>query len=164
MGARTMAGAAVLMLTLMLAAGGAWVSATAQSADVAVIVNPANSVSNISLADLRKIFAGSKRSWSGGVPVRLVVRAPGCRERLSLLRLLGMSETEYKQYWTAQVFRGDADSEPVALPSFGMVKEAVVAFPGAISLADAGSIRTGMYVKVLKIDGHLPGDPGYPLR
>jgi hypothetical protein len=27
-----------------------------------------------------------------------------------LLKLLAMSENEYEQYWTAQVFRGEADA------------------------------------------------------
>jgi ABC-type phosphate transport system substrate-binding protein len=136
----------------------------AQADGIAVIVNPNNPVNNLSLADLRKVFSGGKRSWGARLPVKLIVRAPGCPERLALLRLLGMSETDYKQYWTAQVFRGEADAEPIALPSFGMVKEAVVAFPGSISLVESDSVKPGMYVKVIKIDGHLPGDPGYPLH
>jgi hypothetical protein len=139
-------------------------SASAQASDVAVIVNPNNSVKTVTLTDLRKIFAGQKRLWPGGVPIKLIVRASGSRERLTLLRLLAMSESEYKQYWTAQVFRGDADSEPVALLSFGMVKEAAVAFPGAIALVDAHDIKPSMIIKVIKVDGRMPGDPGYPLH
>ena len=62
------------------------------------------------------------------------------------------------------MFRGDTDTEPVSLPSFGMVKEAAKTFPGAIGLTDARDIKPGMDLKVLKVDGHLPGDPGYPLH
>jgi hypothetical protein len=156
--------ARALTLFVVCLAGGFAPRLQAQSGDIAVIVNPKNPVGNLSLADLRKVFAGAKHSWGAGLPVKLIVRAPGCPERVALLRLLGMSETDYKQYWTAQVFRGEVDSEPVALPSFGMVKEAVIAFPGGISLVDAQSIRPGMYLKVIKIDGHSPGDAGYPLH
>jgi hypothetical protein len=116
------------------------------------------------LSDLRKIFAGEKRSWPGGIPVKPIVRAPGCHERLVLLRLLGKSESEYKQYWTAQVFRGEADAEPLTVPSFGMVKEAAKVFPGAIGLVDPKDARPGMNMKVIKVDGRLPGDPEYPLH
>lgn len=153
-----------MLIAALVAAGDLLPRSQAQAGDVAVIVNPRNPVNNLTLDDLRKILSGGKRSWSAGVPVKLIVRAPGCRERLVVLRLLGMSEIDYRQYWTAQVIRGDADSEPVALPSFGMVKEAVTAFPGAISLVDAVNVRTGMYVKVIKIDGHSPGEAGYPLH
>jgi hypothetical protein len=34
--------------------------------------------------------------------------------------------------------------------------------PGAIAFVDAARIPRGL--KVLKIDGHLPGEPGYRLR
>lgn len=140
------------------------IRAHAQISDIAVLINPKNPASNISLVDLRKMFSGEKRMWPGGLPVRLIVRQHSCHERLTMLHLLGMSESEYKQFWTAQVFRGDADAEPVAVPSFGMVKESVEALPGAIGFVEAQSIKPGMYLKVIKVDGHLPGEPGYPLK
>jgi len=136
--------------------------ALAQGTVFAVVVNANNSVTNLSLLDLRKLFSGSKHSWPGGSPVKLIVRAPGCQERLALLRLLGMSEGEYRQYWTGQVVRGEADAEPLVVPSFGMAKEAVAAFPGGITLVEVTSIQPGM--KVIRIDGHLPSDPRYPLH
>jgi len=139
--------------------------ATAQAGDIAVIVNPDNSSTNVSLADLRKLFAGEKRTWPGsGTPIRLFVRAPGSHERTVLLQLLGMSETEYKQHWTAQIFRGDADSEPMAIASFGIALEAVRTFRGAICFVEARDIRPGISLKVIKVDGRMPGDPGYPLH
>jgi hypothetical protein len=72
-----------------------------------------------------------------------------------------MSESEYKQYWIAQVFRGEAQAEPVALFSNGMQKEAIGALPGAIALVMVGDVKTGM--KVIKVDGLMPGATGYPL-
>lgn len=138
--------------------------AGAQAGEIAVIGNPNNSIANLTLADLRKIFSGQKRSWPGGAPVKLIVRGPGCRERLALLTVLGMSESEYKQYWTAQVFRGDADAEPLTMPSFGMVKEAVKVYPGAIALVLAQDVKAGMYIRVVKVEGHMPGETGYPLH
>ena len=77
--------------------------------------------------ELRKIFAGEKHSWPRGLSIKLIARSTGCHERLALLKLLGMSESDYKQYWAAEVFRGDASSEPVAVFSNGMQKEAVAA-------------------------------------
>ena len=136
----------------------------AQSTDVAVIVNPRNSVTDVSSADLRRIFAGEKRYWGDGTRIKPIVRAPGCHERIVLLRVLRMSESEYKQYWSAQVFRGEADTEPLSVPSFGMVKEAVIAFRGAIALVDAQNVRSGMDVKIIRVDGHTPGDAGYPIH
>jgi hypothetical protein len=154
-------------LTLVLAA--AWVAglAGALAADapmvtVAVVVNDRNPTIEISRAELRRVFAGEKRSWPGGLPVKLFVRAPGAYERTVLLRLLGMSESDYKRYWTAQVFRGEAQAEPVALFSNSMQKEAVVVYPGAVALVSLQDVKPGM--KVVRIDGHMPGEADYPLN
>jgi hypothetical protein len=43
-----------------------------------------------------------------------------------------------------------------------MQKEALQAYPGGIALVDATDIKPGM--KVLKVDGKLPGEEGYPLQ
>jgi hypothetical protein len=134
----------------------------AQADDMAVVVSPDNAASNVSSGDLRKIFAGSKRAWPGGHAIRLVTRGPGCAERLVLLRLLAMSESEYKRYWTAEAFRGEADAEPLVVPSVGMQKEALRLFPGAITLVTMRDVKPGM--KVIKVDGLMPGAAGYPLH
>jgi hypothetical protein len=43
-----------------------------------------------------------------------------------------------------------------------MARELVTAIPGAIGFMPAGSIGAG--VKVVRIDGRLPGDPNYALK
>jgi ABC-type phosphate transport system substrate-binding protein len=135
-------------------------SAAAQTGRVAVVVNEKNPVNNLSSSDLRKLFAGEKHAWAGGVPVKIFVRAPGANERVVVLKLLGMSETEYKRYWAGQVYRGDAQAEPVGLFSNGMQREAVVLYPGAVALVSVQDVKLGM--KVVKVDGHLPAEAGYP--
>ncbi len=131
--------------------------------DVAVIVNPLNPVESISSADLRKLFAGEKQSWSGNQPVFVIVRAPQAHEReVLLLHVLHMTESEYKQYWVKKVYSGEAQHEPVAVPSNGMQLEAVRAERGGIALINLQDIHQG--VKVVKIDGHMPGAPGYALK
>ncbi len=134
----------------------------AQAPDIAVVVSSGNPTTNVSLGDLRKMFSGAKRTWPGGQPIKLVTRGPGSPERIFLLKLLAMSESEYRQYWTAQVFRGEADAEPLTVPSVGMQKEAMKVFPGAISLVYPRDVKPGM--KVIKVDSLFPGAPGYILH
>ena len=136
--------------------------ALAQKADLAVVVNVNNPVTNLTVADLRNVFAGEKRSWPGGAPVKPFMRGPGTEERTAVLKLLGMSESEYKQHWISVIFRGDAQAEPPTLPSNGMQKEAVAAFPGGIALMNSQDVKPGM--KVVRVNGHLPGEAGYPLH
>jgi hypothetical protein len=150
------------LLLIWLAALVSAPPALAQGTDVAVVVNSNNSVATVGMGELRKIFGGEKRTWPGGLTIKLIVRVPGSHERLVLMKLLGMSENEYKQYWTTQVFRGEASSEPVAVFSNGMEKEAVAAIPGAIALMEARDVRPG--IKVVKVEGLLPGAAGYPLH
>jgi ABC-type phosphate transport system substrate-binding protein len=152
----------LLHIWLVAFASAAPAVAQVADADVAVVVNSNNPMATLSLGELRKIFAGEKRTWPAGSSIKLIVRAPGTHERLVLMKLLGMSEGEYKQYWTTQVFRGEASSEPVVVFSNGMEKEAVVAIPGAIALMEARDVKPG--IKVIKVDGLMPGSPGYPLH
>jgi len=137
-------------------------SALAQTGDMAVVVNPENPASTLTVPELRKLFAGEKRSWASSVPVKLLVRAPGTHECAVLLKLLEMSEGEYKQYWASRVMRGEAQSEPLVLPSIGMQGEAIGLFPGGISLVEAENVKPGM--KVVKVNGRMPGEAGYPLH
>jgi hypothetical protein len=135
----------------------------AKEPDVAVIVNPINPVDSITSAELRKLFAGEKQGWSGGLPVTIFVRAPQAHERDVLLsRVLHMSESEYKAYWVRKVYSGEVQREPLALLSNGMQLEAIRAEKGGIALISVQDIHPG--VKVLKVDGHLPGTPGYLLK
>jgi len=96
------------------------------------------------------------------LPIKLFVRAPDAHERAVLLKLLGMSESDYKNYWTAKIFRGEVQSEPIALFSNGMQKEAIKAYPGAVALVNMQDVKPGM--KMVKVEGHLPGEEGYPFN
>jgi hypothetical protein len=73
-----------------------------------------------------------------------------------------MTEGEYKRYWAVQIFRGEAQAEPIALPSNGMQKEALAAYPGAVALVGLRDVKAGM--KVLRVEGRMPGEAGYPLN
>jgi hypothetical protein len=43
-----------------------------------------------------------------------------------------------------------------------MANQLVTAIPGAIAFIDSKDVKAG--AKVLRVDGHLPGEAGYPLR
>jgi hypothetical protein len=151
----------VLLLISLTALPGVLVAAAA-AGDVAVVVSAKNPMTDLNSAEVRKIFAGERRSWPTGLRIKLFVRAPGTPERIALLKLLRMTEREYKQYWTAQVFRGEAQAEPVVLFSNDLQREALKIFPGAIVLVNAQDVKSDM--KVIKVDGRMPGDADYPLR
>jgi ABC-type phosphate transport system substrate-binding protein len=154
-----------LALLLLLAACAllAQQNQTETSTDVAVIVNPSNPVDSVSSLEVRKIFAGDRQSWAGGLPIFVLVRAPQARERDVLLnQILKMTESEYKQHWIRKIYSGEVQRQPLELLSNGMQLEAVRTEKGGIALIKMADVRQG--VKVLKIDGHLPGTEGYALK
>jgi ABC-type phosphate transport system substrate-binding protein len=131
--------------------------------DIAVVVNDETPVTDLSLAEVRKVLLGERQYWNAKLPVVLLIRAPVARERDVVLRVIyQMTEAQFKQYWVAKIFRAEAASPPRIVYSNDMQFELVAALPGAIGFVDARSVRPG--VKVLRVDGHLPGDRDYPLR
>jgi hypothetical protein len=152
----------IALFAIWIVGQGCIPAAMAQTGDVALVVNEKNPIDNLTSPEVRKIFAGEKHLWAGGLPIKLFVRASGARERVVLLKVLRMSEIEYKEYWSSKVFRGEAQAEPIALFSNGMQKEALLAYPGGVALVNAQDVKLPM--KVVKVDGRMPGEPGYPLN
>jgi ABC-type phosphate transport system substrate-binding protein len=155
-------GSLLLTLALALASANAF-GQTSKAADIAVVVHPDTPVSEMSLAEVRKVFLGERQYWNSKMPVILLVRAPVAKERDVVLRTIyQMSESQFKQFWVAKIFRSEAVSAPKIVYSSDMTNQLVSAVPGAIAFMDAKSVAPGL--KVIKIDGRLPGEAGYPLR
>jgi hypothetical protein len=142
---------------------GAFRGVAAGQTAVAVVARPDLPVDNLSFADLRRVLMGERQFWSSNLRVTLLVRAPGAHEREVLLKsIYQMSEAQFRQYWIAKVFRAEAVSGPKIVYSNEMAIELTLAVPGAVACVDATQVPRGL--KVLKINGALPGDRTYPLR
>jgi ABC-type phosphate transport system substrate-binding protein len=153
----------VLVLAYLSLLGVQPMCAQAHQIDVAVVVHPDTPVSNLSLAEVRKIFLGDRQYWTANMPVVLLIRAPVARERDVVLKVIyQMTESQFKQYWIAKIFRAESASAPKVVYSNDMANELVTALPGAIAFVDSRDVQQG--TKVVRVDGRLPGEPGYPLR
>lgn len=134
----------------------------AQAASIAVVVHPSVEVDDLSFAEFRKIILGDRQFWTGGKRITLIVRAPVADERTVLLeRVYRMSEAQFRQYWVAKVFRAEIASGPRVVLSNEEAVDLVGVIDGAIAIVGAEDVPEGL--KVLRIDGLLPGQPGYPL-
>ena len=152
---------ASLLLALVLAATSALQGE--DSTDVAVVVHPDVPVANLKFGEARRLLMGDRQYWSSNLRVTLLIQAPVARERNVILnRIYKMSEAQYRQYWIAKVFRGEVTSGPRIVYSNDKAIEIVAALPGAVGFIAASSVPEK--VKVMKIDGLLPGEQGYPLR
>jgi ABC-type phosphate transport system substrate-binding protein len=135
----------------------------AVSGDVAIVVRPDVPVDNVTFAELRKLLLGDRQFWSSNLRVTLLVRAPGAHEREVVLKTIyQMSEAQFRQYWIAKVFRAEAAAGPRVVYSNEMAAELTSAVPGAVAFVEATQVPKGL--KIVKINGKLPGDKEYPLR
>ena len=133
------------------------------SSAIAIVVHKDLPVDNLSLDDLRSIFLADQQFWPDRTRITLLVRAAQSEERTFILnRIYEMSEAQFRQYWIAKMFRAEVPRGPKIVLSAGMALDLVVAIPGSISFTRADSVTDS--VKVVRVDGLLPGDPGYPLK
>jgi len=154
---------ALTVLVLTAALTGPSTPAPAAEGDIAVVVRPDTPAEDLSLADIRKLLLGDRQFWTSNLRVTLLIRAPAARERDIVLKVIyHMSEAQFRQYWISKIFRAEATGGPKIVYSNEMATELVSAIPGSVAFVDATQVPKGL--KVLKIDGKLPGDKGYPLR
>jgi ABC-type phosphate transport system substrate-binding protein len=139
------------------------VSQATSGNDVAIVASPDVPVDDLSLPDLRKILLGDRQYWNPNLRVTLLIRAPVARERDVVLKIIyQMSEAQFRQYWIGKVFRAETANGPRIVYSNEMATEMVSTIPGAIAFVDATQLPKN--VKVIKTNGLLPGEKGYPLH
>jgi ABC-type phosphate transport system substrate-binding protein len=151
------------ILAAAICASGLAGSPPAAEGDIAIVVRQDVPVDNLTFAELRRLMLGDRQFWASNLKVTLLVRAPGAREREVVLKTIyQMSEAQFRQYWIAKVFRAEAASGPRIVYSNETAAELASNIPGAVAFVEAAQVPKGL--KVLKINGALPGDKAYPLR
>lgn len=131
--------------------------------DIAVVVRPDTPAEDLSFGEIRKLLLGERQFWSSNLRVTLLIRAPAAREREVVLKTIyRLSEAQFRQYWISKVFRAEATSGPKIVYTNEMAVDLVAAIPGSVAFVDASQVPKGL--KILKIDGKMPGEKGYPLR
>jgi ABC-type phosphate transport system substrate-binding protein len=136
-------------------------ASVAFATDFAVVVNPANPVRQMTLAELAKMFKAKTSSWPGGKGITIVLRDPNSPgAKFIIEKVLGGTLEEGKvvlsdpgRKATVPVVFAESDDEILRI---------VEGNPGAIGVIDVYNITSG--VKVVKIDDKQPFDPGYALK
>lgn len=128
-----------------------------EAKQLAVVTDTANSTTNLTSADLVKIFNLKMRAWPDGKPVIVVVRDPSASDMQLLLRkVLNMSGDQARTF--IQAHKGSI----VVADSDDAVIRFVASNRGAVGVIDLYSLTKD--VNVLKIDSKLPVEQGYLLR
>ncbi len=131
--------------------------------DLAVVVNKANSVSNLTKSQLRKLVLGEQGSWPGGAKVTVALRSPGSPERSGVLKVVcRMSEDDYTQHSMHSDFTGESITPPRILSSNAAIRQFVASSPGAVGFIPLKDVNDS--VKVISVDGVAAGEADYKIK
>lgn len=137
-------------------------TADAYSGDVAIIVNQTNDVDDVSMRTLAKILKQEKQFWKGRKKIYLIMQDAGTKEKnIMLKKVYHMKGAELKRHWLSQLYTEKISSFPKTVSSNEAVKQFVNQVPNAIGYVNAADVDDS--VKVLRIDGRLPGEAGYAI-
>ncbi len=125
---------------------------------LAVVAAKSFPVDNLSFGDLKRLYAGTP-VLAGGKSLIPITYPKHASERIGFDKsVLGMSSDEVGRYWVDRKIRGQS-GPPKAVDSAEVVIKVVTKVDGAVGFIRPSAVGPG--VKVLRIDGKLPSDPGY---
>ncbi len=154
----------VVPISLSLLAGFCVCSIADEPADLAVVVNKATTPDTADLGEIRQMILGERLKWrNDGEPVIAVQTPPDSPERaLEMKTVYRMNDSALRRYYMLAVFNGKEVAQPRDVSSAAALKKFVATNPGSIGCILASEVDAS--VKVLKVDGAAPGEPGYKLR
>jgi ABC-type phosphate transport system substrate-binding protein len=130
---------------------------------LAIVVNPNNPTTDVTMSQLRAMFLGERKWWSNRHRVVLAGMRRNTPEWQTVRRVIyKMDRRELDHYFLYQSFKGESPSLPSTMPAPADVKKFVVSNPGALGYLRASDVDSS--VRVVRVNGLLPGDDGYPLR
>jgi len=139
------------------------VEASRSKDSLAIIVNQANPVDELSSSELRAVFLGERSHWPSGRRITLVMMEPGQPERDTVLHeICRMSEYDFRRHFLQGLLTGEILVSPKTLASPVGVRKFVFNVPGAVGYLRPEDVDGS--VKVIRINGRLPSDAEYPLR
>lgn len=159
---KAMRGSVVRLAFLWAAVAFGGPAGEAAAGDVAIVVSKDNATDELSFKELVKVFRQERQYWHGGERIYLIMHETGAQEKQVILeRIYKMDEQDLKKFWLGKLYRGEIASFPKTFSSNQAIERFVSQVPSAIGFIDATFL--GEDVKVLRIDGKLPGEAGYAL-
>jgi len=128
-------------LMLLLASLASWSGASAQ--DVVLVANKGVKISEITDADLRGIFMGTRTRFADGSHAVPVTLRGGPAHEVFLRNHLSEGPEEFRSQWRKVVFTGQG-AMPKTFDSESALIEYVAATPGAIGYVSRISSQVGV--------------------
>lgn len=141
------------------------VFATNTYADVAVIVNRSNPVSDLSFVKMRQILEARTQYWDNGEEITLIFKPVASDEtRILIDNIYKIKYEEFERYWFLKVCENTLIKFPKIINSHSTINILVSEIPGAIAFIAVNEVSTHGKIKVLKINGKMPNEDSYPFK
>jgi ABC-type phosphate transport system substrate-binding protein len=142
---------------------GGFRSASAESpVPIAVVVAKSSPLTNLSLYQLKHIYLGELLTDPDGkriIPLNQPIQSD---DRTAFdAQVLRMSPDQQASYWIDRRIRGLSGS-PRTVDSGDLAQRIVARLDGAVAYVPISAVRPD--VKIVRVDGKLPDDPGYRIR
>ena len=129
---------------------------------LAIIVAPGSKLTNISGADLRRVFESERLTDPDGNRLIALNHPPKTPDRVGFDQtILGRDPDETGRFWIDRKIRGGS-GPPRTVESLATLRRVVEKLPGAIGYIRPGQLSNE--VRAIRVDGKLPEDSGYPVR
>jgi hypothetical protein len=129
---------------------------------LAIIVSPTSKLSNVSMADLRRVFESERLTDPDGTKLIALNHPPKTVDRVGFDQVvLEMDPEAVGRFWIDRKIRG-GNGPPRTVESLATLRRVVEKLPGAIGYIRPGQLSNE--VRAIRVDGKLPEDPGYPVR
>jgi ABC-type phosphate transport system substrate-binding protein len=129
---------------------------------LAIIVSPESKLTNISVADLRRVFQSERLTDPDGVKLIALNHPPKTVDRVGFDQVvLGMDPEAVGRFWIDRKIRGGS-GPPRTVESLSTLRRVVEKLPGAIGYIRPAQLSNE--VRAIRVDGKLPEDPGYSVR
>ena len=129
---------------------------------LAIIVAPGSKLTNISVADLRRVFESERLTDPDGNRLIALNQPPKTPDRVGFDQVvLGLDPEEVGRFWIDRKIRGGS-GPPRTVESLATLRRVVEKLPGAIGYIRPAQLSNE--VRAIRVDGKLPEDTGYPVR
>ena len=115
-------------------------------AEISVITNPNNSITEIDINTLKKLYLGKRKSFEDGTTAIVFEQDESSPVRdLFHSKVTNKSASQLKAYWSSMMFTGKAQPPESAGDDSGVISK-VSSIPNAVGYVDSGSVNDSVKV------------------
>lgn len=128
---------------------------------LALVVAKSSPIQQLSQYELKKLYLGANINDPSGERIIAFNQAPNSPDRVTFeSKVLGMQPDEVARYWIDRKIRGDGGA-PKSVPSVELLQRVVSKMEHSVAYVRSDQVRPE--VRIVAIDGSVPGDAAYRL-